>query len=67
MRFKYPISKSKLVNFVGFIASLFPSRKVSYKLPSKFHIFLWHIFYFLQGADGSFSHGPVIAGKKTRS
>ena len=67
MRKKYPISKSKLVNLVGFISSLFPRRKLFCKLPSKFHIVLWHLFYFLQGADGSFSHGPVIAGKKTRN
>ena len=64
MRDDYPISNSKVEKVVGFLSYLIPRFNKSFKTPTKFHIFLWHIFLFLQGADGSFSHGPAIAGRK---
>ena len=61
---KFPVSKSIYVKLLIFITKFIPYINPTFKKPTRIHIFLWHIFYFLQGADGSYSHGPAIAGKK---
>lgn len=61
---QFPVSKSLYVKLLILLTKFIPYRNPTFKKPTKFHIFLWHIFYFIQGADGSYSHGPAIAGRK---
>lgn len=66
MRDEFPLKMSLLI-FCLYMLSFLPLHKSNREVflyPTRFHIMLWHLIFFLQGANGMYSHGVAIAGIK---